>query len=344
MKTIRTYFQTIILSILPVILITSCTNGNLPATVTPDSQASQQVVQATEEIQAATATQTANQAVFFAPDLPSAQSQEIQGILQSYAAENALDFTQIDSLVIENLNRSKIAFIATEDETWLSIANALPETTFIVASSITFTLPQNAIQIQTSVSDIYFTAGYLSAQLADDWRVGAILPSESIEGTTLTDIFSNGTRYFCGLCSPIYAPVVFFPTVAVINSTADAAAINAAYGEIANNHPNTIFLPSQYLLEDVVVNLRQNGHMLISEMNSDPAKDALMDVGLGFDIANALNEILESKIGAGTAQIKAPILVQDYGSFLSAGKIDYLNIMLSDLSAGFISPYAVPLQ
>jgi hypothetical protein len=312
MKIKKSIFRSIILLTLTSFIFNGCINSKLPTNVTPSVQETDNNITPTSQVTETVINDlTPEQISFYAPNLSASQTMEIQNSLENYAVTNNFEFITQNSLEVQNFRKSKLVFLISEDDAWLTIAKELPETNFILVSSKTFELPKNVIQIRTAMSDLYFVAGYVSAQLADDWRVGAILPAESIDGSQLSDIFSNGTKFLCGLCAPLYAPVVFFPTIAIVGDGSDINAINTSYGEIAINRPNTIFIPSKFLFSDVAINLKQNGHIILSDISPDSSKNDLMDIRIGFNVSEALNKILDSKIEPGTTIINAKILVED---------------------------------
>jgi len=325
-------------------LLNACTNNQGENSVDTSVPPTQPIVESTNQPTALPIEEPSNNDIyFFEENLPETQSYEIQEILQKYAIRNNLDFSVIDLLSVENLQNAKKVFIYERTDNWKQLAANLPDIEFLVISPQELDLPKNVIQIQTPNSELLFVAGYVSAILADDWRVGAILPSETNGGSTYSQIFSNGVKYLCGLCSPVYAPVVFFPTIATIGGTTDVNAINNAYGEIAVNRPNTIFLPSQYMIEDVVINLKQNGHIIISDFDVDPENYEFVDIQIGFDIAKTLSELLENTDKEVTV-IKPSIFIQDKNSILSEGKYNYIQQLLMDINQGFVSPLSVSEQ
>ena len=56
-------------------------------------------------------------------------------------------------------------------------------------------------------------AGYLIELIATDRRAAALLPNDTVYGTSLEDSLRNGGAYYCGICQTYYAPYVQFPLV-----------------------------------------------------------------------------------------------------------------------------------
>ncbi len=92
------------------------------------------------------------------------------------------------------------------------------------------------------------------------------------------------------------------------------------------------------MIDDVAINLKQNGHIIISDMDVSPVNKELVDIQIGFDIPKALNEILDSNLVIENHVIRPFIFLEDRNSILSIGKSNYLQQLLSDVKQGFISP------
>lgn len=327
------------------IILNGCSTNEIKTTVIPITESAENTPIATNQpTLIPEPVEEPDQLIFVDENLNPNQSIDIQTILQKYALENNLEFVNNNSLDAEQVKKSLLVFIYPTDENWKNIANESPSTRFIIVSPSEYELPENVYQILTPTSELYFIAGYLSAMVSDDWRVGAVLPDESIDETQISQIFSNGTKYLCGLCSPIYAPVVFFPTVSTITGSIDSNLLNAAYGEIAINRPNTIFLPSKFILDDVLLNIKQNGHVLISSQNNDTVNMDLIDIIIEFDISNALAEILDSNFDLNNHLVKTSFTILDKNAMLTSGKINHINLVFSDLQKGFISPFTIPAE
>ena len=68
-----------------------------------------------------------------------------------------------------------------------------------------------------------FIAGVIAAMLSNDWRVGVISLSDTVEGHAARTGFLNGVVYFCGLCRPAHPPFYEYPLVYELPSTATSA-------------------------------------------------------------------------------------------------------------------------
>ncbi len=308
---------------------TSTVNNQFEYTVTPTTTST---------------TETQQQSLVFVqkPSDDSSTNLEIQTMLQNYADMHQLQLTLSDSLNETLIQTADLIILDQPQQDWIGFANQFPLKQFIVISSKTNDLPENTYQISIPIEDIYFIAGYAAALTSEDWRAAAIVPDDSIDGSSLTQIFTNGTKYLCGLCAPTYAPVVFFPVVAKAPLGADENAVELAYGEIANNRPNVIFIPSQFLTSDLATSLRQNGLVIISDFSNSPLMNDLMDIRINYSVVDSLNQLLSAGLPTENHIIKPELTVETQLSKLSTGKITNLDKVISDLQAGFISPFSVP--
>lgn len=267
---------------------------------------------------------------------------ELQTILGDYANQHQLKLMVSDSLDENLAVNADLILLDQPPQDLLSVPNKFPETKFIVISSQKTDLPENTYQIYTPVEDVYFIAGYTAALISEDWRAAAIVPDDSIDGTSLAQIFSNGTKYLCGLCAPLYAPVVFFPLVAKAPLGADASAVEFAYGEIANSRPNVIFIPSKFLTSDIATSLRQNGILILSDNSGDSLSNELSDLRIYYSVNNSLNALLTTDFSSESHLLMPEVIVNSTISKLSPGKTNNLEQIISDLQLGYISPFSVP--
>ena len=143
-------------------------------------------------------------------------------------------------------------------------------------------------------SEFYFLAGYASALVSKDWRVGGILPDTSYENTSAEQLFSNGVHYLCGLCLPVYTPLVRFPVTAGLTLSANQDSILSAYSELAVNRPETVYIESEFLTPDVSTALRNDGLMIISNQKSASEEDIFPDLIIYQKISDELSNFLDS--------------------------------------------------
>lgn len=196
-----------------------------------------------------------------------------------------------------------------------------------------------------SIADRIFIAGYLSAVISNDWRVGGLLPVLDYNGTGADKVFQNGVEFMCGRCSPTYGPIVNFPVTANLSTPEDNDRTLQAFGEISTNKINTLFLPSDYLFDDLVILLRQSDVTIISDTGADQNQSDWIDYAIIDNLSDLILEsISEPEQNEITKIIPVNYSINSYSAELSPGKNEFISKMMSSLQSGFISPYQVPLE
>jgi len=207
----------------------------------------------------------------------------------------------------------------------------------------TFDKPSTVFEV--SAADRLFIAGYLSAMISNDWRVGGLLPSMTYHNTAADVVFQNGVVFLCGRCAPTFGPIVDFPITTLLSLPEDNDATLQAYGEISTNKINTLYIPSAYLFDDLVILLKQSGVTIVSD--TKPAID--QSEWIDYSIVDNLSGLIMDALSVSDEQdelVTKPVLFSVYatGKELSPGKSDFINNMIENLQAGFISPYQIPIE
>jgi hypothetical protein len=199
--------------------------------------------------------------------------------------------------------------------------------------------------IKTSVADKIFIAGYFSALITNDWRVGGLLPTTLYQNTAADQVFKNGVIFLCGRCSPTFGPIVNFPITATLSTPEDLERTMQAYGEITNSRMNSLFIPSDYLYDDLITILKQNNVTIISdsELGSDQAD------WIDYAVTDNLPELFIDIISKTSQNDDIELIQVDYSIFsrsnnVSPGKLTFITEMIENLRSGFISPYQITLD
>lgn len=215
----------------------------------------------------------------------------------------------------------------------------------IVQENMNLNLEKPKTMFKMAPAERLFIAGYLSALISDDWRVGGLIPPIQYQNTGADLVFQNGAVFLCGRCAPTFGPIVDFPITALLSSPEDNDSTLQAYGEISTNKINTLFIPSAYLFDDLVILLQQSGVTIISDAKSGGEQSDWID----YAIIDNLSELIIKAIsdtGQQEGLITTPVEFSVYSSIgeLSPGKSDFINDMIKNLQAGFISPYQIPIE
>ncbi len=210
-----------------------------------------------------------------------------------------------------------------------------PDVQYVVYTLDDRPLPQSVYQIKQNLAEQVFLAGYISELIAEDWRVGGILPNQSIANTSYEQIFQNGGRYLCGRCAPIYAPVVFFPITAAVNAT---NAVFEAYSQLEADRIYVVYIPYQLLTPELYTALRENKRTIISDTPPAQETDQLADLFVYQDYVSPLTDILMNLNTPDQRLHTTQLVIHDPANQLSIGKLNFIQEVVTNLESGLLSP------
>ncbi len=269
------------------------------------------------------------------------EMQSIKTSLNDYAQSIGSELEITTSFEIDLIKSSQLVAMINPEDSWLEDASQLTDIVFIVFSDKSLELANNSFQIKTLSSEFYFLAGYVSAVASEDWRVGALLSNGSINNSSTSQLFSNGMHFLCGLCFPVYTPLVSFPVTANLGLPSDISTTLAAYDEISSSRPKTVFIDSDYLTEDLSVMLKNEGITIISNQSNDPDTRNLPDIIIYQEISDVLSNLLNSLDKNPQRISSADLKIISKSAILSTGKLDFIQIVINDLKQGYIFPDSV---
>ncbi|PKO07353.1 MAG: hypothetical protein CVU41_01240 [Chloroflexi bacterium HGW-Chloroflexi-3] len=215
----------------------------------------------------------------------------------------------------------------------------------IVQENLDVTVERPSTVFEISPADRLFIAGYLSAMISNDWRVGGLLPPISYQNTNADKVFQNGVVFLCGRCAPTFGPIVKFPMTALLSNPEDNESTLQAYGEISTNKINTLYIPSSYLFDDLVILFKQSGVTIVSDAISGVDQSDWIDYAIVDNLSNLIMEAI-SKTDQQEELVTIPVEYSVFASSreLSPGKSNFIANMIQTLQAGFISPYQIPIE
>lgn len=197
--------------------------------------------------------------------------------------------------------------------------------------------------IQASKAEQLFISAYLAALVTEDWRVGGLLPEQDSNNTPASTIFKNGVVYLCGRCTPVYGPIVNFPVTATLSSPEDTERTMQALGEISTNRLNSVYIPGDYLYNDLVILLRQNEVTIFSDFVPQSGMEDWVDYSINNNLIDLLIGILNNPVFGDSSQnsLKVNYEINAYSDEIPAGRQTFLLEMIEKVQSGLISPYTV---
>ncbi len=190
-----------------------------------------------------------------------------------------------------------------------------------------------------------FLAGYISAVITQDWRVGVIGRSDITSGQAGMNGFVNGARYFCGTCRPVFPPYVQYPIKVDLSEIEMRDEWQQAVDALIEAAVQTVYVSPE--IEDPLLlsALAEYGMVLIG--GSRPSDELLTHwvATLQSDPAEAIRDLWADLLGGqGGANVPIPIKILDTNAELfSYGKQRIAETILHELLEGFIDTGVNPL-
>jgi len=146
----------------------------------------------------------------------------LRSTLLSLTEQDGWRLEEMDHMPTEfDINVVRVVVAIQPDTALNELSSAYPEIQFIAIGSENLERHNNLSLLGPDgfrQDQLAFLAGYLSAVLTFDWRIGAI-SDVPLEIRPIIDIsFSNGMKFYCGLCQLSYPPFNTYPKHAFIGS------------------------------------------------------------------------------------------------------------------------------
>jgi hypothetical protein len=185
-----------------------------------------------------------------------------------------------------------------------------------------------------------FVAGFIAAMLSDDWRVGVISVSDTVEGKSARTGFLNGVVYFCGLCRPAHPPFYEYPLYIELPAAATSPEWQEAANYMVDHFAQTVYVYPGAGDENMLSILASAKINIISSGEPTQADKEAWIVSLTMDplplIQNEVSGLLDGSVQGGQL-LTVPIqFTQINPTVFTPGKQRFAQQVLDDLQAGFI--------
>ena len=290
-----------------------------------------------------------DRAVLVAPgDISSIELAEAQALIADLAARSGLEFEIRQEIYPNEISPDiKIIVFLEQPDNLGSLAANEPEIQFVAISGQNWSPPVNGTIILKNEDHVAFLAGYLSALLAPNFRVGGLLVSEN---TKLNQAFNNGVSYYCGLCAAVINPLNTYPVLSQQPVNSSPANWQAAFNEINASKVNVLFLPGDAASTELGIYLAGMDVAVIGNQTPPEELRSRWVATISSDGLSPLreiwNDLLEGESGkVVNASLKISevnyVTVTDGLVWLSQGKMDLLNKVIALLREDLINPYSV---
>ena len=324
-------------------LLTGCGIGASTPSATPD------VVEAPtltpEPLPTATLTPTSAPALavlLAPPGADTAQAGVLQTALNEAITAAGLHWQVRQQLTSADLPPSVRLVVALPPDIGLAtLAAAAPETQFLAVGiqGLEATPNLSVVGAQGPRPDQQgFIAGYIAAMLTDDWRVGAITISDSVEGRAARSGFLNGAVFFCGLCMQTYPPFYNYPRYVELPAGAASAEWQAAAEHMIDYYVGTVYVAPGAGDPAMLATLAAAGINLIgSGVPTDNLRPNWVVSFSSDPLAQVQALVPQLLQGQGGQNLPLPLdFTQVNPELLTPGKQGLAVTVLADLLAGYI--------
>jgi hypothetical protein len=308
--------------------------------VTPVPQTVQTLTALPSETPAVTATPEQGKVALLAPSGSDAgKVLALQELLAPPAQQAGLIFETLETLPADPSLRLVVAL--PPDPGLLNLAAANPQVKFLAVGLTGVQAAQNISVVASGgerPDQQGFLAGYLSAVVTPDWRVGVVSAPSSLAGKAARNGFSKGLTFYCGLCRPAYPPFVQYPVFADLPEGFGGPELQAAIDLLTANAVKTVYLAPGVGDTAFVESLAQAGFQIIG--GGDPPASATSNwiATVRSDETGAVVQALERLLaGEDALAISTPLALTGRNEALfSAGRQRVVDGILNDLLNGYI--------
>jgi hypothetical protein len=321
------------------LLVSACAGTNDPAASPTSIPTDTPVVPPTP-----TSTPTVPLAVLVLPVEMDTESSEIyQKTVYDLSQASGMRFQLRNSLTLADLEPGlKVVVAFPPDPGIVELAAAAPDVQFLTINIPGITPGGNvSILGNNSQSNIAaFLAGYTAAMLTDDYRIGMLMPKDNNEAIQALNAFTNGRKFYCGLCRPNFFYNWDYPQYLEIGAEQDVNDYDAfADILILQYRVQTIFVHPDIYTQDLVDYIGTTGTSMIGT-TSPEQRPAGWIMTIQPDTIQAIQFAWSSLIaGQGGITVQSPLGLSDVDpGLLSPGKQQDVEETLDKLQKGLIAP------
>jgi len=269
---------------------------------------------------------------------------EAQALLAELTSSSGLLFETRSEITTKEITADvKILVFLTHPDNLGSLSNAAPRTQFAVISELNWNPGSNVTIIRRRPEYISFIAGFISVNLDNNFRGGALISSSD---TLSQETFANGGHFFCGICSPSIPPYVSYPLIASQAAGSPATAWQAVFDQMYISGVRVLYVASEAYSPELFTYLVSKGFILYGSQTPLEAARPRWAATLLVDGLSPLREIWPDLLaGKGGKIIYGGVRFTDVQpAFISPGKLEYFQKLVGRMRAGMLNPLTVPAQ
>jgi hypothetical protein len=329
----------VILMLMVGLVLTACAGANEPAASPTPIPTDTPIVPPT-----LTPTPAVPLAVLVLPaDMDTETSDIYQKTVYDLTQASGMRFQVRNSFTLADLEPGlKIVIALPPDPGIMELASAAPDVQFLTINIPGITSGGNVSVLgSNSQSNIAaFLAGYTASMLTDDYRIGMLMPKDNADAIQSLNSFTNGRRFYCGLCRPNFFYNWSYPQYLEIGAEQDVNDYDAfADILILQYRVQTIFIHPDIYTQDLVDYIGTTGTYMIGT-TSPEQRPAGWIMTIQPDTIQAIQAAWPSLVaGEGGITVQSPLGLSDVDPvLLSPGKQDDVMEILDKLQKGLIAP------
>ena len=237
----------------------------------------------------------------------------------------------------------KVLIFLTHPENLGSLADSAPKTQFAVLSDLNWNPTSNVTIIRKKSEYIAFIAGYISVILDNNFRAGALITSDD---SATQSGFINGGHYFCGLCAADIPPYRKYPLTASVPAGSPPANWQAEFDTMNVGLVKVVYIAPEAYSTELFNYLLSKDIILLGSQTPPPEALSRWAVTLQMDGLSPFREIWADLVaGKGGKIVYGGVSFTDINpTYMTRGKLDYVQIMVEKLRSGLIDPQSVPTE
>jgi len=183
--------------------------------------------------------------------------------------------------------------------------------------------------------------------ITPDWRIAILSDANDSNGKNLSQAFTNGAHFYCGLCRSVYPPypIPGYPLSMEIVSNSTPADLESVLEYFRTWHVKTIYVAPPVDNDELLQALSQAGFGLMAGRKPPQGLQSGWIVSLVDQnpIPMVLALFPEMVAGNGGKSIELMLEMQDVDSSLfTPGKQSVAEDLLTDLLGGFVGVRTEP--
>lgn len=273
---------------------------------------------------------------------------EAETLLRELATSSGLEFEIRQDFAANEITPDiKIAVFLNKPENLGSMAANASGIQFVAITEEDWNPGSNVTIIKKQEYQTPFLAGFLSALLAPNFRVGALL---STEDPQFNQAFLNGVQFFCGNCTPVVYPLNPYPAISTQAANSPSTTWQAAADQISLNTVDVLFVSNDAYSPELFNHLAAKDMALVGTSPAPPEAAPKWVATVTPDGLSPIREVWSDLVaGVGGKVINANFKITNHQFlyaadglvWLSQGKLIYLNQTIQLLREGMIDPTAV---